>query len=423
MRGNIRRRGTAWELRVYVGRDSLTGAKRYRTQTVHGGKRNAEKALAALVSASDGAQATQGGRTLGDLLDHWFDACSSDWSPGTAYQTRWLIDHRMAGLRDRPLRTIDTAQIDEFYRALRERGGRGGGPLSVSSVLRVHGVLRLALEQAVKWGWLTINPADLANPGKHRKPKITPPTVGEMLQLLEAAGGDDPELLTFLFLDAETGARRGELSALRVDDIGDDFVSITRSLTLGLRTPENQERYDGHIWVASWRRGQLPTVLIEKANPKNESSVRTISLSPPTIELVRTQIHRLSQRAGAAGGRYPDDGFMFPANIEGTRPLRPDTWTRRFSRLTRGLGLSVRLHDVRHFVATTLLTSGVDLATVAGRLGHGGGGKTTLALYSHFLHEPDRAASNLMMGVLTPTRTEPGADVIPFPSTGETRTE
>jgi len=198
-------------------------------------------------------------------------------------------------------------------------------------------------------------------------------------------------------------------------------VSISRSLTLGLTTPENQERYDGHIWVSSWRRGQLPTVLIEKANPKNESSVRTISLSPPTIELVLTQIHRLSQRAGAVGGRYPDDGFIFPANIEGTRPLRPDTWTRRFTRLTRGLGLSVRLHDVRHFVATTLLTSGVDLATVAGRLGHGGGGKTTLTLYAHFLHEPDRAASNLMMGVLTRPRTEPRAGIIPFPSTGENR--
>jgi integrase len=60
----------------------------------------------------------------------------------------------------------------------------------------------------------------------------------------------------------------------------------------------------------------------------------------------------------------------------------------------------VRLHDVRHFVATTLLTSGVDLATVAGRLGHGGGGKTTLAIYSHFLREPDRVASDLMASVL-----------------------
>ncbi len=64
----------------------------------------------------------------------------------------------------------------------------------------------------------------------------------------------------------------------------------------------------------------------------------------------------------------------------------------------------MRLHDVRHFVATTLLTSGVDLATVAGRLGHGGGGKTTLAIYSHFLREPDRVASDVMASVLQEQR-------------------
>ena len=82
------------------------------------------------------------------------------------------------------------------------------------------------------------------------------------------------------------------------------------------------------------------------------------------------------------------------------KPWRPETWTRRFSKLRDSEGIPVRLHDVRHFVATTLLTSGVDLATVAGRLGHGGGGRTTLAIYSHFLSEPDRLAAEVMAGVL-----------------------
>ncbi len=42
--------------------------------------------------------------------------------------------------------------------------------------------------------------------------------------MLDGAGEEDPEMLTFLFLDAETGARRGEVSALRLDDFGPDFV-------------------------------------------------------------------------------------------------------------------------------------------------------------------------------------------------------
>ncbi len=44
----------------------------------------------------------------------------------------------------------------------------------------------------------------------------------------------------------------------------------------------------------------------------------------------------------------------------------------------------MRLHDLRHFLATTLLGAGIDLQTVAGCLGHAGGGRTTFAVYSHF---------------------------------------
>ncbi len=102
---------------------------------------------------------------------------------------------------------------------------------------------------------------------------------------------------------------------------------------------------------------------------------------------------------------------MFAAEVDGSRPIRPETWTRRFTRLRAEVGLpAVRLHDLRHFVATTLLASGTDLATVAGRLGHGSGGKTTLAIYGHFLRgaPPDRAAADLLAGLVRP----------PLPSNG-----
>ncbi len=68
-----------------------------------------------------------------------------------------------------------------------------------------------------------------------------------------------------------------------------------------------------------------------------------------------------------------------------------------FRRLGHSVGLEqVRLHDLRHFVATTLLGAGVDLQTVAGRLGHAGGGRTTLAVYSHFQQATDRDAADLL---------------------------
>jgi integrase len=141
-------------------------------------------------------------------------------------------------------------------------------------------------------------------------------------------------------------------------------------------------------------------------------------LASTTLDLVEQQRERLFERAAAAGGRYPDNGFLFPVAVDGSRPLRADTWSHRFTRLRNSVGLdAVRLHDLRHFVATTLLSSGIDLTTVAGRLGHGSGGKTTLSIYSHFLPKPDQAASAVMAAVLNrgdPTIPTATGNVVPI---------
>ena len=76
--------------------------------------------------------------------------------------------------------------------------------------------------------------------------------------------------------------------------------------------------------------------------------------------------------------------------------MRPDSVTHRFGRLTRQLGLRTRLHDLRHYAATQLIAGGVDLRTVSGRIGHAGGGATTLRVYTHFQAATDRRAAELL---------------------------
>ncbi len=53
MKGFMRQRGASWELRVYLGPDPLTGKKRYATRTVRGGKREAQTALAEMVTEAE----------------------------------------------------------------------------------------------------------------------------------------------------------------------------------------------------------------------------------------------------------------------------------------------------------------------------------------------------------------------------------
>ncbi len=54
--------------------------------------------------------------------------------------------------------------LDRFYAQLLAAGGQVGRPLSAGSVRKVHTMLRLALDQAVRWQWLAENPAVHASP-------------------------------------------------------------------------------------------------------------------------------------------------------------------------------------------------------------------------------------------------------------------
>ncbi len=71
--------------------------------------------------------------------------------------------------------------------------------------------------------------------------------------------------------------------------------------------------------------------------------------------------------------------------------------TQRYGRLVRRLDIDTHLRNLRHYSATELIAAGVDVRTVAGRLGHSGGGVTTLRVYAAWLAEADqRAAGGLL---------------------------
>jgi hypothetical protein len=55
---------------------------------------------------------------------------------------------------------------------------------------------------------------------------------------------------------------------------------------------------------------------------------------------------------------------------------------------------------LRHYSATELVAAGVDIRTVAGRLGHGSGGATTLKVYAGWVNEADRRAADTMATIV-----------------------
>jgi site-specific recombinase XerD len=70
------------------------------------------------------------------------------------------------------------------------------------------------------------------------------------------------------------------------------------------------------------------------------------------------------------------------------------------------VGLDTHLHALRHYSATELITAGIDIRTVAGRLGHAGGGTTTLRVYAAWVAEADQRAA-AALGLRMPPRPKP----------------
>ncbi len=108
-----------------------------------------------------------------------------------------------------------------------------------------------------------------------------------------------------------------------------------------------------------------------------------------------------------------DDAFLFSEEADGSAPWRPDVCTNWFGRIRHQLGLDhVRLHYIRHFVASALGNAGVPIATVSVRLGHRDKA-TTLNLYSHSFPAADEAAGVVMGSLL--------GDICATPAEGRSR--
>jgi integrase len=128
---------------------------------------------------------------------------------------------------------------------------------------------------------------------------------------------------------------------------------------------------------------------------------RKVALDPETLALLTQHRELWEQRCADLGCTLDDDTFVFSPAPDGSAPYAPRSLTQRYRRMATKLMLrSTRLHSLRHYSATELVAAGVDLRTVAGRLGHGSGGATTLTVYGAWVDEADRRAATTIVNVM-----------------------
>ena len=258
-------------------------------------------------------------------------------------------------------------------------------PMSPGSVRRVHAILSAALNYGVSWGWIERNPADYAHPPKLTRRRAAPPSPEQVARLLNAAAATDDELAVFLWLAVTTGARRGELVALRWSDL-----DLERGV---LRLASNYVVRSGQRQLKGTKTGEE----------------RLLSLDAATVGVL-TDLHAARAAALARVAlRLPSDAFVLTPDPSGARPWHPDHFTHAYRALADELGIVEPLKNLRHFNATQLLAAGVDLRTTAGRLGHSDGGATTLRVYASWTRPADQRAVELLAGDLTELRAQSAA--------------
>jgi integrase len=367
------RRKDYWELAVDAGRDPATGQRRRVVRVVRGTKRQAQKALNELVVSVEGGRTRSSTATLEQLLRAWLDHAGLSLSPTTLAGYRRLVDGSIVpALGSMKLHRLTAAHLDAYYRSLSESG------LAPASVRQFHAIISSALTQGEKWEWVGTNVASRATPPPVRRKRLDPPSPTDVIRLIEAAKRSrSPELGVFLHLAAVTGARRGELVALRCSAV--DLVAAQVLIE--------------HSIV------QVGRQLYEKDTKTHQA--RRLSLDPGTVDLLARFKSAAEDRLVPFGVALPEDAFVFSDEPDGSKPWNPERITRAFSRFCAQEGITgVRFHDLRHFAATRLLSAGVDVRTVSGRLGHANAA-TTLGVYAHFLESSDQAAAVILGDLLT----------------------
>ena len=273
------------------------------------------------------------------------------------------------------LSRLATRHVDELYAALLVGGARDGGPLSATTVGQVHRTLRRAFNDAVRWGLINANPVTDAKVPRPEGRTLTVWTPAQSATFLESVRSDRLSVLWLVAL--HTGMRRGELAGLRWRDV--DFGSGKVSIVV-------QRTTDG-----------FRVVTVE---PK-AGSRRVVQLAGDVVVQMRGHHERqVAERESLGLGAPGPDDVVFAD--EAGRPYHPQRLRALFGRASVKAGVPpIRLHDLRHTMATTALTAGIHPKIVQERLGH-----TTVAMtldtYSHVTDTIQAAAAEELYRVMNP---------------------
>jgi len=325
-----------------------------------------EKLRVALQELKLGLLATGPQQTVKQYLEQWLEQVHKPTIREGSYVTYHsvLTRHVYPGIGYIPLQKLTPQQLQSFYASVTDKG------LSTKTVHVIHAVLHKAFDHAIKWGLIARNVCDSVSLPRKIRHQMQPLTTEQCQKLLQVAQGHKFEGL--LTLAVATGMRRGELLALRWQDVD------LEQRTLHVRRTVDQLPHRGYV----------------ENEPKTIKGIRQIVLPEFAITALQKQREHQYELQQKAGDKWLDHDLVFSAEYGGY--ISPKYLWTRFKALLREAKLpTIRFHDLRHSAATLLLTMGVHPKVVQELLGHSQI-SMTLDIYSHVLPSMQRDAMSKM---------------------------
>ncbi len=341
---------------LYMGRYTVYTATGSKRRAVYGKTRQevSEKLTKAMADRDGGLVYDAGSITVEEYLNGWLrDSLRGTVRVSTVERHEINIRvHIVPVLGKLKLKALSPANVRGLHREKLDEG------LSPATVRKIHSTLHKALAQAVADGLLPRNAAHVKAPRPAPK-EMRPLSEDEAGQLLESARGDSLEALYVLAVT--TGLRRGELLALRWDDLDLERATmrVARSLT------RDRGRY-------------------LMGDTKTKKGRRRVNLTARTVTALKAHRKRQLEQRISYSGLHEDRGLVFCTQTGNI--VSPEHVVRRsFKPLLERAGLpEIRFHDLRHACATVLLGRSVHPKLVQELLGHATVAMT-LDTYSHYL--------------------------------------
>lgn len=321
-------------------------------------------------------EAADGTIKLSAFSDIWFaQHAIPQLAPKTVQEYRKLWSRISTALGHFRMDKIKATHLQDFYVNLSERGvnEKTGGRLSASTVAHYHRLLSSMFSYAVRMGVVAANPAARVKPPRSTQKEAACLTEEQAAALLEALEAEAPPFRAMVSMLLYTGLRKSELHGLQWVDLDAER---------GVLRVERELQYI---------QGQG----LHVRPPKNKSSSRAVKLPLGLLDTLKQYRAWQTQERLKAGDAWHNEGWLF-TQLDG-RPKHPDSLPKQFKAFLRRCGLpqDVHLHTLRHSCASFLIAAGVDIRTVAKRLGHAQV-STTGNIYAHQIRSADEAAAEAL---------------------------